>query len=113
MTPVLTKIATLYRASYAYPGWGIADWYKDRYVQLSCGDTQNLCVDDSLTAYSSDLPQEGFKYPLIDFCPRYFDLLKPHAQLITIIDANLNSERLNVANLKGQGQSSKYVHLMN
>lgn len=63
----------MYAASQAYRGWGLSDWWNDRYVHLSCIDESKNkdCSSGNVVAFYSSTHDKG--YPLITFCDPFFD----------------------------------------
>lgn len=57
-------VDTLYKAANAYSGWGIQDWWKDRYVTLSCIDHRGDCATGKYTAYF-DSENHDYGYPIL------------------------------------------------
>ena len=105
----LTILATLEQAAYAFRGTGFADWWKNRYVTLQCEkpskqDTEAVCNQKkgNYTAYFNH-KNDNQDYPLISFCPLFFDRLPTLDETLEKTDANHNSEQLNVQNLRCQG----------
>ena len=90
---LLTPLDTLFWASYAYPGWGLADWWKDRYVQFRCdkpavGDMSVECNKGNFTAWF-DEKDTSYGYPLIRFCRRFFEVLPTHDEAWKIIKVRI------------------------
>lgn len=96
-----SQIDTMYKASQAYRGWGLSDWWNNRYVTLSCKDIDKECEKTSV-AYTSRKEQKS-GYPLIVFCGAFFDKLDSHSERLDKIKAD-KSLQVNVANLRSQGE---------
>lgn len=94
---------SLDKASYAYPGWGLADWWTDRYVELSCEDLSpdKSCAEGKPWAAVTVNPNKDFGYPLICFCDGFFNVLPSLADADAKIDND--DKKLNVGRLKSRG----------
>lgn len=93
------------KAANAYPGWGLSDWWNDRYVTLSCKDEANAC-DDSTAAYFSP-GKRDYGYPLVTFCNAFFATLQSHADVVKKIDQDPNLQQ-NVANMRSR--ATTFLH---
>ena len=99
----LNCLDTFKKASLAYPGWGVGDWWTNRYVILSCRDAYKECnvpsPDNGTTAayYSPN-----YLYPAVHFCDVYFNVLQPHSVVWNAMkkDKSLQND---VSNLRSQG----------
>ncbi|KAI9749029.1 MAG: hypothetical protein M4579_007031 [Chaenotheca gracillima] len=97
---------TMLKASNAYPGWGYSDWWKDRYVALSCIEAPNTKSCDGTTpAYFSH--RHDYGYPLVVFCPEFFNVLRSHADVVKDVDQNKDLQQ-NVANLRSR--ATTFLH---
>lgn len=71
---------TFKKASLAYPGWGVGDWWYNRYVILSCRDAEKQCDSPgpdggTVAAYYSP----NYLYPAVHFCNAYFTQSPSHS----------------------------------
>ena len=96
---------TLEVACFAFPGWGLSDWWNSRYVELNC-ETKLAkgCASGKTLAVTSNRIKD-FGYPLITFCDLYFDKLPSLDTALVKVDANANHEQENILNIRSQGQS--------
>lgn len=97
---------TFKKASLAYPGWGVGDWFSSRYVILSCRDAEKQCDSPGpdggiVAAYYS--PND--KYPAVHFCKAYFTELPPHSVALNAMKKNKLLQN-DVSYLRSQGASS-------
>ena len=105
-----TKIfTTVQRATEANPGWGWSDWWNDRYVYLMCDRSdikEEVCFGNKSVAYTktSDV---SLGYPIIHFCPVYFDALKPWQAVLKAMDANPDYQR---NSMRARSQASTMLH---
>lgn len=78
----------MFNAARAYTGWGLDDWWNDRYVFLSCINEHNdeMCANGKATAYYT--PDKKYGYPLVIFCSAFFDKLPTHDEAIKKVDAD-------------------------
>lgn len=105
---LLILLATISRASYAYRGWGWSDWWSGRYVQLNCDTTiTTTCSKGTVNAFTSNYNKD-FKYPLITFCDRYFNVLPTFDKALKDLDsANDKGKQQNLLNIKNQGETTE------
>lgn len=92
------------RASYVFRRWGLFDWWYNKCVQLNCDVAlEKACRKENrkvLAATAND--NKDFGYPLITFCPVYFNLPSFDA-VLEKLDPVDDVKRLNVQNLRNQG----------
>ncbi|KAL8885017.1 MAG: hypothetical protein Q9205_005625 [Flavoplaca limonia] len=93
------------KASNAYPGWGISDWWNSRYVQISCKDEKNDC-GDTTPAYTAN-GEKQYGYPLVVFCPVFFTKLPSHSDVVAKIDKDKNLQQ-NLANMRSR--ATTFLH---
>ena len=93
------------KAANAYPGWGISDWWNNRYVQLSCIDEANEC-NGNFAAYF-DSTNRKYGYPLVVFCPEFFTKLPSHSDVVAKIDGNKDLQQ-NLANMRSR--ATTFLH---
>lgn len=95
---------TFYRATTTYRGWGLSDWWYQRYVQVGCDDVAGACQGSEAYTY-----QRGGKFfPYIVYCPRFFDNVELIEALDRIRGSRSDSDiRKNVMNLYSQG---RWIH---
>ena len=96
----LHRIDAMYKAANAYPGWGLSDWWNDRYIQISCIDEGNEC-SDTIPAYNMRRKRD-YGYPLIVYCPVFFSSKLPsHKEAVAKIDNNKALQQ-NLANMRSR-----------
>lgn len=88
------------KAANAYPGWGLSDWWNNRYVMLSCIDHRRDCEEENVVAYF-DTQKRDYEYPTVVFCELFFKNLTSHSDAVSNIDKNKDLQQ-NVANLRSQ-----------
>jgi hypothetical protein len=97
----------MFNAARAYPGWGFSDWWKNRYVFLSCIDElqSKPCGLGPVNAYYT--PDKRYGYPLVVFCPRFFSELPSLDDAIKKVDNNpdLKQNSMNI-----QSQATTFMH---
>ena len=95
---------TLYRASVAESGWGLSDWWYDRYVNVTCSDPTGGC-DPNTPAY---VPKRNTgRYPIINYCPAFFKNLTSHEeQWKKIQDDQTGQKKLNIRNLRSRATTA-------
>lgn len=98
-------VDALVKAANAYPGWGLSDWWSDRYVQLSCIDEGNSC-GDKYAAYFAP-KNHDYGYPLVVFCPAFFTQLPSHGDVVAKIDGNKDLQQ-NLANMRSR--ATTFLH---
>lgn len=98
----LTLLAALSRASYAYRGYGWADWWYNRWVVLNCDESVvgKRCNSDTYAVTSNK--NKNFGYPLITFCSPFWD----EPSHIQAIQKTSQSEetKLNSLNMDSKGK---------
>ena len=98
-------IDALLKAADAYPGWGLSDWWNDRYVQLSCTDEANECKGQSAAYFYKS--KHDYGYPLVVFCPEFFTKLPSHSDVVANIDGNKDLQQ-NLANMRSR--ATTFLH---
>ena len=94
------------KAANAYPGWGLSDWWNNRYVMLSCIDHAGECKSGKYAAYF-DSQKRDYGYPLVVFCNEFFQKLVSHSDAVSNIDKNKDLQQ-NVANLRSR--ATTFLH---
>ena len=98
---------TLYRATQAYRGWGWDDYWANRRVTVLCHDTSDSECAGSSPAYTQS--ESNQLYPVIIFCPPFFNNLSSHNDLVNKIKEDTTDQmKLNLRNLRSQGKKTVY-----
>lgn len=96
-------LRTLVLSSEAYRGWGISDYWNERYVTVTCNDPDNDCLSTSV-AYTST--GSSLKYPRINYCPPFFANLSSHSTMWDRIQKGPPELKQNVRNLRSQATTA-------
>ncbi|KAI0455002.1 hypothetical protein F5B21DRAFT_219438 [Xylaria acuta] len=96
-------LRTLFLSSAAYRGWGLSDWWNDRYVTVTCNDPKGACGSTSPAYTNNDKSQ---RYPLINYCPTFFANLSSHDTMWAKIQNGAPEMKQNVRNLRSQATTA-------
>jgi hypothetical protein len=96
-------LRTVLLSGSAYRGWGWSDYWNDRYVTVTCNDPANDCGPSS-PAYTSN--DETRKYPLINYCPTFFQNLTSHDDAWKKIQNGPADLKQNIRNLRSQATTA-------
>jgi hypothetical protein len=96
-------LRTILLSSDAYRGWGLSDWWNDRYVTVTCNDPKTDCGTSS-PAYTVN--DENEKYPLINYCPTFFKNLTSHDDMWNKIQSGPADMKKNIRNLRSQATTA-------
>lgn len=96
-------LRTIVQASQSIRGWGLSDWWYGNYVTITCNDPYSKCKPTSPAYTSNRLTQ---KYPLINYCPPFFEELKPHDEMWNKIETGAADMKQNVRNLRSQATTA-------
>ncbi|KAI0096948.1 hypothetical protein GGR51DRAFT_578522 [Nemania sp. FL0031] len=93
-------LRTLVLSSAAYRGWGLSDWWSDRYVTVTCID-RNCGTSPGWTRNN-----ESERYPQINYCPTFFANLSSHDTMWAKIQNGPSDLKQNVRNLRSQATTA-------
>jgi hypothetical protein len=97
----------MFNAARAYPGWGFSDWWKNRYVFLSCIDELQSKPGGLGPVNAYYTPDKRYGYPLVVFCPRFFSELPSLDDAIKKVD---NNPDLKQNSMNMQSQATTFMH---
>jgi hypothetical protein len=91
----------------------VGDWWYDRYIEIHCDDLapRNGCFfrkpdgsQGQAAAYMFNSGGfNGNTYPIMNFCPGYFSVLKPHADVVARMKAG-TLDRFSTLDMRSQGK---------
>ncbi|KAI9758934.1 MAG: hypothetical protein M1840_003623 [Geoglossum simile] len=114
--PYRDRITQNYVRAVADEGWW-GDWWYDRYIEVHCDDLSDNCnftrpdgTEARAAAYMYNSGGFGGNtYPIFNFCPGFFDVLRPHAEVVQDMKSG-SLDRFSA--LEMRSQASTFLHEM-